>query len=211
MSLAKWREAELLRMFGPAGAVLPILAVGAVLLLSPRRISAQGLELTGGWQHITGNNGTNGYVVGAGWWFTPKVSLAASWDEGWNTSQLTAFALTDLGAVVVKNHVQNFLTGPRVFFPYRKLAKYKLDPFVELQFGVSHLSTSIQRPTVETVSSAGTGFSWMLGTGAQYQLNPHWAVRVNIDLLRTHLAAAGQSHLRGGVSVVYTFGKTHGH
>ena len=41
-----------------------------------------------------------------------------------------------------------------------------------------------------------------------YPLNPHWTARLNLNLRRTHLNSQGQSRLRFGLGVAYTFGST---
>lgn len=167
---------------------------------------AQGLELSGGYTHITSDLGLNGFNIGASWWFTHRVSLAADYDGAYNTSRIGNFEVTSIGAIVVKNHLQNILFGPRIFFPGHEIHKHALAPFGEAQFGESHLSSKVQQVT-GTVSSSGTDFSWMLGGGADYSFSPHWTGRAKLDFLRTHFADAGQSRLRIVFEVVYTFGE----
>lgn len=186
--------------------VLATLVVFATIALFPSVVSAQGLEVSGGWEHISGNGGTDGFNVGGYWWFTDRITLGAQYDDTWDTSQLGTFALTSIGTIVVRNHLQNFLAGPRIFFPYKAMKKYKLDPFGEAQFGFSHLNSSIQQPPAPSVSASGTAFSWMLGGGVDYHFTDHWSARTNLDLLRTHLAASAQSHIRFGVLITYVFG-----
>jgi opacity protein-like surface antigen len=82
-----------------------------------------------------------------------------------------------------------------------------LEPFVELKFGESHLNSKVQQVPLTEVSASGTDFSWLLGGGADYQLNPHWNARFKLDFLRTHFADAGQSRLRLAVQIVYNFGE----
>lgn len=56
------------------------------------------------------------------------------------------------------------------------------------------------------MSASDSAFSWMLGGGLEYLLNPHWSGRANLEFLRTHLANEGQSRLRLVLGVTYTFG-----
>jgi opacity protein-like surface antigen len=184
------------------------------LFLFSQNASAQNLEFNGGYAHISGNQGLNGFNVGAAWWFTPRVSLAADYDGAWNTSQLGVFQLTPVGLVASKAHVQDFLLGPRIFFPGLLKSNNKrvarLNPFAEAQFGVSHIHTTLDAPTQHVSQSASdTAFSWMLGGGADYAFSSHWSGRLKLDLLRTHFADAGQSRLRVVVGVAYTFGGSH--
>jgi Domain of unknown function (DUF4440)/Outer membrane protein beta-barrel domain len=175
-------------------------------LALPQTAQGQDLELGGGWSHVTGDNGTDGFNVGAAWWFTKRVTMAADYDSTWDTSSLTNFAFTQVGAIATKSHLQSFVLGPRVFFSTSWTDKHKLIPFGEAQFGVSHLSQKVTQTNMPSVSASDTAFSWMLGGGADYLLSPHWSGRANLDLLRTHLANEGQSRLRLVLGIRYTFG-----
>ncbi len=166
----------------------------------------QRLELNGGYAHATGDLGLDGFTGGAAWWFTPRVSMAGNFDGLWDTSRVGVFELTSTGEVSVKSNMQNYLVGPRFFFPGALKKEPKLVPFGELQFGATHLETRIQEVNLPDRTSADSAFTWMLGGGADYLISPHWAGRVNLDLLRTHLAEAGQSRLRMTFGLVYTFG-----
>ena len=174
--------------------------------------SAQKVELNGAVMHISGNQGLDGFNVGTALWLNHRISIAADYDGAWDTSIIGQFQTTSTGQVVSKSHLQNYLFGPRIFFPGLIKAKEKrvanLLPFGEVQFGISHLNTKLEDTTTNiSQSSSDSGFSWMLGGGADYRFSPHWVGRVKVDLLRTHLADAGQSRLRLGAGVAYTFGK----
>ena len=167
---------------------------------------AQRLEFNGGFAHSSGDLGLDGFNVGASWWFSPRVSLAADFDGLWDTSRVGVFELSNIGAVSVKSNMQNYLVGPRIFFP-RAVKRYpKLVPFGELQFGMTHLHTILHQVNLPDEAQGDTAFTWMMGGGADYLLRNHWAARVNVDLLRTHLAESGQSRVRFVAGVVYTFG-----
>jgi len=167
---------------------------------------AQRLEVNGGYAHSSGDLGLDGFNAGASWWFTPRVSLAADVDGLWDASRVGVFELSNIGAVSVKSNMQNYLVGPRVFFP-RAWKRYpKVVPFGELQFGMTHLHTTLHQVNLPDEAQGDTAFSWMMGGGADYLLRNHWAARVNVDLLRTHLADSGQSRVRFVMGVVYTFG-----
>jgi len=87
-----------------------------LLLLSPTA-RAQKIELNGGYAHITGDLGLDGYNVGAAVWFSRRVSVALDYDSAYDTSKIGAFELTSAGEISVKSHIQNFLVGPRIYFP----------------------------------------------------------------------------------------------
>ena len=168
-------------------------------------LSKRNLELSGGWVHVTGDNGTDGFDVGAALWFSKRVSIAFNYDYARDNSALGAFALTSVGLVTVNSKLQNWLVGPRVFFPSVKVTRIHLDPFAEFQVGGTHLSQRLNSVSTGSTSASDTAFSWMLGGGVDYVLSPHWAARGNIDFLRTHLISSGQSRLRFVLGVDYTF------
>jgi len=184
-----------------------ILILGFLATLLPSQLAhGQGLELGGGWTYMTGDGGTNGFGIDGAWWFTKRVTLAANYDSAWDNSLLSNFAFTQIGAIAVKSHLQNFLVGPRIFFSTDWTNRHKLNPFGEVQFGVSWLHQAVNAAQIGEVSADANHFSWLLGGGAEYLFNPHWSGRMNLDLLRTHFIDQGQSHLRLALSVTYTFG-----
>jgi opacity protein-like surface antigen len=172
----------------------------------PPAARGQGLEVGGGYSHVTGDFGTDGFNVGAAWWFTKRVTMAADYESTWDTSTLTNFTFTQVGALSTKSHLQSFLIGPRIFFSTKWTDKYKLNPFGEAQFGASHLSQEVEQVGMPTQSASDTAFTWMLGGGADYLFSDHWSGRANIDFLRTHLANEGQSRLGLVLGIRYTFG-----
>lgn len=172
--------------------------------------SAQNLELNGAYAHITGDQGLDGFNVGAAVWFTKRVSIAADYDSAWDNSKIGVFELTQTGLVVTKSHLQDVLFGPRIFFPGVIKSKDKrkklLLPFAEAQFGVSHLNSRLEDQTRNVSQEASdNAFSWMFGGGLDYHFSSHWDGRVKVDFLRTHFAETGQSRLRFGLGVAYTF------
>jgi hypothetical protein len=174
--------------------------------------SAQKVEISGGYAHVSGDQGLDGFNVGAAAWFTPTLSVAADYDRVVDTSRIGIFELTQTGLIVSKSRLQNFLFGPRIFFPNAIKSENKhlanLRPFAEAQFGLSHLNASLEDQAANVDQSASdNAFSWMLGAGADYKLSPQWVGRFKLDLLRTHLAESGQSRLRIGLGVAYTLGR----
>ena len=185
-----------------------VAALLAYFLAIPRTASAQQkLELAGGWSHITGNFGQDGFNFAGGWYATNKVQLAADYDTAWHNSPVGTFQNTPVGQVTTHNHLQNWLFGPRIFFATRGIQKERVDLFGEAQFGWSHLSSKLSAPTFSSISTSDTAFTWMLGGGADWVFSPHWSLRGKLDFLRTHFASSGQSRLRLGVGVAYSFGK----
>jgi long-subunit fatty acid transport protein len=186
--------------------ILFLLTVVVVMLAFPETSRAQGLEINGGWSHVTGDFGTNGFEVGAAWWFTHRVTMAANYDSDWNDSNLGIFAFTSVGAIAVNSHYQQFVIGPRIFFTTDWTDRHRLNPFGEAQFGFSHLAQTVKQDDLPRVGASDTAFTWLLGGGAEYLITPHWSARGNLDFDRTHFANAGQSRLRLVLGVAYTFG-----
>ena len=189
--------------------------------MCPPKSAAQGLEVSGGWEHATSDFGVDGFNLGAAYFFQPRLAIAAQYDGMWDTSRVGTFEFTSVGAIVAQSHLQDFLVGPRFYFPVytinnantstgrrnRNHKIYRLYPFAEVQFGISHLHQSIQEGTLPPFTNSDSAFSWMLGGGVDYPLTDHFSARGNLDLLRTHLNASAQSRLRLGLGITYTFGE----
>jgi hypothetical protein len=160
-------------------------------------------ELSGGWSHITGDEGLNGFNAGAWVYLDPRISIGFNYDGVYDTTVLGAFALTNVGLTTTKSHLQNFMAGPRFYFPgvFAPHCGVKghlplLHPFVEAQFGESELWTEVSSVNVGSVTASDTAFSWLLGAGGDFDFKEHWSARINADLLRTHFVDMGQSRLR---------------
>jgi hypothetical protein len=170
-------------------------------------------ELSGGYAHISGNEGMNGFNAGVSFFLAPNVSLGFNFDGVWDTTILAsgAFALTNVGEVTTKSHLYDYLAGPRIYFPGLKLhcsatnVLPVLRPFVQAQFGESTLFTQVTGVNVGSVATQDTAFSWLLGGGGEFRIDNHFAARVSADLLRTHIADSGQSRIRIILGVVGRF------
>jgi hypothetical protein len=158
-------------------------------------------ELSGGWSHITGNEGLDGFNAGAFVYLDPRISIGFNYDGVYDTTILGAFALTNVGLTTTKSHLQNFMAGPRFYFPglfkgHGNVRGHILHPFAQAQFGESELWSQVTAVNVGTVTSTDTAFSWLLGAGGDFDFKSRWSARISVDLLRTHIADAGQSRLR---------------
>lgn len=161
-----------------------------------------------GYAYSSGNGGLNGFNIGAAVHFKHRVALTADYDGLYDTSNIGIFQITPVGLVTSKNHLQNVLIGPRFYFP--GLVKGRghtlglLNPFAEIELGGSHLNSEIIEAATNTrTGTHDNGFTWMLGGGAEIKLTSHWSARGRVDLLRTHLANAGQSRVRINLGVAY--------
>lgn len=178
----------------------------------PRPIPFFRWELTGGYAHISGNEGLNGFNVGGSVFLAPKVSLGFNYDGVYDTTVLGTFALTNVGLTTSKSHLQDFMAGGRFFFPgvlkihcgTKEVVPF-LQPFLQAQFGESNLWSQVTSVNVGTISSSDTTFSWLLGGGGDIRVSDHFSARVSTDLLRTHFADEGQSRIRIILGVVGRF------
>ena len=187
-----------------------------LLLAFPLAASAQWIiprtEVGGGYTHMSGDGGVDGFNFGASLWATHRVSLGFDYDNSWDNTHLGAFELTQTGAVISKSHLQNFLVGPRIAFPgvirVKQTRMPRLFPFLEAEIGSSHLTSSLEAPaTGLSQSGSDNAFTWLVGGGGDYRLSPHWVTRFKLDFLRTHFADSGQSRVRIAIGVAYTFGQ----
>jgi opacity protein-like surface antigen len=167
----------------------------------------QNVELSLGWAHATGDFGVDGFGLGGSIWFTKRVAIGLNYDSMWDTSNIGTFELTSVGNISAKNHLQNFVVGPRIFFANKQFRKHSFQPFAEAQFGGSHLNSKLQQAGGTEISASDNAFTWLLGGGADVVLANHWAARGNLDLLRTHFSDSGQTRLRFVLGVAYTFGR----
>jgi outer membrane protein OmpA-like peptidoglycan-associated protein len=182
----------------------------ACLFVFSLMATAQKLELNSGYTHISGDGGIDGFNFGTAWWASHRIALAFDYDNGWDTSHLGVFELTQAGTIVTKNHLKDYLFGPRIYFGTLRVKQKQLArllPFAEAEFGLSHLSSRIENPVTGVSQEAGdTAFTWMVGGGGDYRFSGHWAARFKLDFLRTHFADTGQSRARFGMGIMYSFG-----
>ena len=165
------------------------------------------LGVGAGWVYMNGDGSLNGINASAEMIVVSPVSIAFDWDDTWSNQNLGVFQFTNTGAVATHSHLQNFIVGPRVYFPgafKNKGRLHVISPYLEAQFGESRLSQKVTATTLGTVSATSTNFTWEVGGGGDIRLNPHWSFRPKVDLLRTHFSSSGQSHLRFSLGIMYT-------
>jgi opacity protein-like surface antigen len=188
--------------------ILTILLFWAVIL--PTQLRAQiirNAEFSGGFAYSTGNFGLGGFNAGGALWFTNRISLAFDFDRLGNNKQISLFALNGSGLFTTKTTLYNFMIGPRFFFHSTQIKVLRtIHPFAEVEVGASHISSSVNQPSVVSESASDNAGSWLIGGGADILASPHWAARVNVDYFRTHFVDAGQSRLRLEIGAAYTFG-----
>jgi hypothetical protein len=167
------------------------------------------LEFSGGYRHISGDQGLDGYNLGIGWNAIPKFQLFLDYDGVYDNSTLGVFALTSTGAALVNSHLQELLTGPRYFLPgafkgHGHVQGHLMIPWVSAGFGEARLHTDLRQVNIAAVQAADTAFAWMIGGGADFRVYPHFAIRGDLGFLRTHFANGGQGRVRLGLTVVWS-------
>ncbi len=198
--------------------ICTILVTLALCLAASAQVRFSNAGFNGGYTHITGYQGLNGFNVGAELIVVRPASIAFDYDSGWNDSTLGVFQVTTVGLTSVKTHAQDFMVGPRIYFPlaFKNRSDSKgpcgtswgslrsLMPFIEAQFGESTISSTVNSVGTGSVSASDSAFTWELGGGADIKLNQRWAFRTKIDLLRTHFTSSGQSHARVVIGLAYS-------
>ena len=205
-SRSKWLNS---RAFAIARLALAGLVAFTVMGVTSHRAAAQiidNLEFGGGYVHVSGDNGLDGYNLSGGLWVNRRVSLGVDFDSVYDSSVVGVFDTTSIGHTAVKSHLEDYLVGPRVFFSSHHIKKYRFDPFAEVEIGGTHLHQQIQQVGSPTQAASANSFTWLLGGGADYHFNPKWSGRLKLDFMRTHLGDTGQSRLRFGLGIAYTIG-----
>jgi hypothetical protein len=181
-----------------------------VLLLLPAVALGQ-LEVGGGYTHLSGNGGLDGFNGSVGWEYGRRVILVGDGDFVFDTSRVGVFDLSpDTGSIVVKSNLQKYMGGARVrligWKPLKSLEQKKLLPFGEFLIGMSRLSQKIEDTNgTISVDEADRAFTWELGGGADYTLNNQWLARGRLDLVRTHFVESGQSRFQFSLGIVRVF------
>src|SRR5690348_3820820 len=80
------RSTRVRRIF--KSALITAAVVITTSFLFPTGANAQGLAFDAGWSHVTGNFGMDGFTLGSSWFFTPKLAVAANYDDAWNTDRV---------------------------------------------------------------------------------------------------------------------------
>jgi Outer membrane protein beta-barrel domain len=186
-----------------------IYALLALLAFSLPALGQEDLEFSGGYQHISGDQGLDGYRLGVGWNPIPKFQLALNYDGTYDNSTLGVFALTSTGLTLVNSHLQQLIVGPRYFLPgafkgHGHVQGHLLIPYVDAQFGEARLHTDLTQINLGKVQAADTAFVWTIGGGADFRVYPHFAIRTNLGFLRTHFANSGQGRYLLGIGVVWS-------
>lgn len=157
-----------------------IRALLVLLAFSSAVWAQEDIEFNGGYRHISGDQGLDGFTAGVGWNLRPEFQLFLTYDGVYDHSTIGAFALTSTGLTTVNSHLQEILTGPRFFFPgvwkgHGRIKGHLFIPYLDAGFGEARLHTELTQVNIATVRVADTAFAWALGGGADYRVYPHVA------------------------------------
>src|ERR1700757_2982937 len=117
-----------------------ILYLLASLLLSLPAVAQKNIEFYGGYRHISGDQGLDGYNIGGALFLVPRFEMYLTYDGTYDNSTIGTFALTSVGSTLVNSHMQEILTGPRYFLPgllkgHKHLEGHLLVPYIDAGFG----------------------------------------------------------------------------
>lgn len=146
-------------------------------------------EVYGGFTHLTGDIGKNGWNISAAYNFTRWVSAEADFAGYYGSEEVFGFKATD--------HVHTFMFGPKVAF---ETEDTRFTPWAHFLIGAGR-----ETGRVPTNEFKDTALTWVLGGGADWHLTESVAARGKADLIRTSFFDDGDTHLRWGVGLVYNF------
>jgi len=126
----------------------------------------------------------------------PHLGIVTDFSGHYGSQSFTEF--TPGGGPVTVNvtgHEWELLFGPRLSIPLGNFT-----PFAEGMFGVAHIHNGGDFP-----SSANTSFATALGGGLDYRLIKFFALRLEVDYLKTRFYDTHQNNLRLSPGLVFRF------
>ncbi len=125
----------------------------------------------------------------------PHLGIVTDFSGHYGSESFNAELPQGVQRVTVTGHEWELLFGPRLSIPVGKVT-----PFAEAMFGLAHVHNGGDFP-----SSANTSFATALGGGIDYRLIKFFAVRLEVDYLRTHFYSTRQNNLRLSPGLVFRF------
>jgi len=127
----------------------------------------------------------------------PHVGIVTDFSGHYGSQNLTVPVPAGPGPVTINvtGHEWELLFGPRLSIPVGKLT-----PFAEAMFGVAHVHNGGDFP-----STANTSFATGFGGGIDYRLIKFFAVRLEVDYLKTRFYSTTQNNLRLSPGLVFRF------
>jgi len=127
----------------------------------------------------------------------PHLGIVTDFSGHYGSQSFTELVPVGQGPVQVNvtGHEWELLFGPRLSIPVGKVT-----PFAEVMFGVAHVHNGGDLP-----STANTSFATALGGGLDYRLSKLFAVRLEVDYLKTRFYSTTQNNLRLSPGLVFRF------
>ena len=127
----------------------------------------------------------------------PHLGIVTDFGSHYGSQSFTELPPAGPGPIKVNvtGHQWEVLFGPRLSIPVGNVT-----PFAEAMFGVAHVHNGGDLP-----STANTSFATALGGGIDYRLIKFFAVRLEVDYLRTHFYGTRQNNLRMSPGLVFRF------
>jgi opacity protein-like surface antigen len=148
------------------------------------------VEIAGGYSFLDANvNGSSFHLNGG---FGSATENLNSWIGG--RLEINAFSGTASGTSVT---AQTFTYGP--VFSYRKYDRFT--PYAHLQLGAIHASQGFLG-----ISASASKFALAAGGGADYNINPRVAIRVQADYLMSRFLNLRQDNIQFSTGLVFRFG-----
>jgi opacity protein-like surface antigen len=127
----------------------------------------------------------------------PHLGIVTDFSGHYGSQSFTEFPPAGPGPVTVNvtGHEWELMFGPRLSIPVGKLT-----PFAEALFGVAHVHNGGDFP-----STANTSFATGLGGGLDYRLIKFFALRLQVDYVRTRFYSTKQNNVRLSPGIVFRF------
>lgn len=125
----------------------------------------------------------------------PHLGIVTDFGSHYGSESLNIATTNGIQHVNVTGHEWELLFGPRLSVPVGKLT-----PFAEAMFGLAHVHNGGDFP-----STANTSFATAVGGGIDYRLIKFFALRLEVDYLRTHFYSTRQNNLRLSPGLVFRF------
>ncbi len=148
------------------------------------------VEIAGGYSFLDANvNGSSFHLNGG---FGSATENLNSWIGG--RLEINAFSGTTSGRSVT---AQTFTYGP--VFSYRRSERFT--PYAHFQLGAIHASQGYLG-----ISASASKFAMAAGGGADYNINPRVAIRVQADYLMSRFLNLRQDNIQFSTGLVFRFG-----
>lgn len=125
----------------------------------------------------------------------PHLGIVTDFSGHYGSESISFPGPSGIQRVSVTGHEWELLFGPRLSVPVGKFT-----PFAEGLFGLAHIHNGGDLP-----SSANTSFATGFGGGLDYKLIKFFALRLEVDYIKTRFYDTTQNNLRLSPGLVFRF------